>query len=538
MERNDQRELIKICISYRIISVLLSTGMYLFLSYREQRPPLTTLGVAAGMIAACAVGTHLYQKIISQEAGHGWMAVTLCLELAAYGIFVLMSGGFASPYLWYGISCIFITMAAARRKSMTLLAAAWCLLCAAFSHLLGYPEEMHAYLNLNTSIAVVIVAGGFYTLFVYIRRLNRSRDELQTAMRALRAEKELSEQALRQVMELYDAANLFAITDTHSIMEELSRLLGRTVARDGCVLVKLNLDREIEQVGSCGLAEETVSALVRKLAELPGPAAVEFLTLEGDRYRVRAVGGGIVPSGVLLMPERPGEEECGPVGTGFYCKLAEVILRGIETQKWVEEYIVSEEQNRIAEEIHDTVIQKLFSTACTLRVVEADLDGMTREGIRERLRATETSVRQTMKELREAIYGLRFEGEEQLEGKLRLYAEELGSISGTEIRLDAGEDLSAMTASQKTAAYRIICEALNNAVRHGRAERVEARIGMDREGITISVCDDGCGFDAASAPGRRGGLKNMHQLALYLRGKLTVDSGINEGTNITVCFPR
>jgi signal transduction histidine kinase len=87
---------------------------------------------------------------------------------------------------------------------------------------------------------------------------------------------------------------------------------------------------------------------------------------------------------------------------------------------------------------------------------------------------------------------------------------------------------------------RVAQEALNNALRHADAERIELRMEPRDRSLVVTVADDGVGFDPA-APGvrsRRLGLTSMEERARALGGTLAVVSRPGEGTTVTLEVPR
>ncbi len=233
---------------------------------------------------------------------------------------------------------------------------------------------------------------------------------------------------------------------------------------------------------------------------------------------------------------------------GGFCLLSDCMRRLeasrrqlIETesklQEMTGEYIIYEERSRIAAEIHDTVIQKLFAVICRLDLLAkkyTESDKQLETGLTD----IRQSVESTMKELREAIYNIRWETD-GFQDRLSRYMSELQVLSGTEIDISPLEHAAAlMTASQKTAAYRILCEAANNAVRHGKASLVKIAVARKAEGWVFSITDDGTGFDPGSARKDGQGLQNMVRLAGMLGGSVTLSSSDGKGTAINVYLPR
>ncbi|MFL6243845.1 MAG: sensor histidine kinase, partial [Acidimicrobiia bacterium] len=87
--------------------------------------------------------------------------------------------------------------------------------------------------------------------------------------------------------------------------------------------------------------------------------------------------------------------------------------------------------------------------------------------------------------------------------------------------------------------YRIIQEALNNAVRHARAESVAVDVDATDDMVTITVRDDGVGFDPAARAirERRLGLTSMRERAESLGGTLTIETAPRSGTTVRVEVP-
>jgi signal transduction histidine kinase len=83
--------------------------------------------------------------------------------------------------------------------------------------------------------------------------------------------------------------------------------------------------------------------------------------------------------------------------------------------------------------------------------------------------------------------------------------------------------------------YRIAQEALNNCLKHARARRIVVKVCRDDAGVTLTIADDGVGFDPATARERGGlGLSAMAERAAQLGGRLSVNSKPGEGTEVRV----
>jgi signal transduction histidine kinase len=88
----------------------------------------------------------------------------------------------------------------------------------------------------------------------------------------------------------------------------------------------------------------------------------------------------------------------------------------------------------------------------------------------------------------------------------------------------------------ETACYRVLQEAVTNAIRHARARRIEVVMDADGPELTLEVRDDGCGFDADGRPAGLG-LLGMRERAELTGGQLDITSRPGEGTTVRACFP-
>jgi signal transduction histidine kinase len=87
--------------------------------------------------------------------------------------------------------------------------------------------------------------------------------------------------------------------------------------------------------------------------------------------------------------------------------------------------------------------------------------------------------------------------------------------------------------------FRIAQEALHNALRHARAERIAVRLEENGDGLGLSVSDDGAGFDPAAPAlrARRLGLTSMEERARGLGGRLEIESAPGAGTSVRLEVP-
>lgn len=533
MKEKNWPEYIDICIGYRVLTLVLSSMMYVAMSFYAGST-MRSWAILLGMLVSCLLSSWLYRRIGEREL---WLRVMFVIETFAYGVFTLLSGGLSSPYLWYQMSCILLMIALERHLVITLIASIWCLLCAVS----GRMNKGLSYQELNVVLGMLIVIGGFYVLRLYIGYIDRQKELLIGLNQNLEKEKERSEYAFLQLAGLYETFHLFAMTNPEKIIHELSLLLKRAIAPSGCILIKFDSTGLPERKEVCGIEKSLTEEMLAELESVRGEAkrnnGERILLHSGEGlYEARLIGEPITSGGIFI---RKTSDE-GQENEDFYWSLIEIIFSNLDTHSQMERFITMEEQNRIANEIHDTVIQKLFGVVCSLKVLESKSPSIDEEELRQNIDILKKSVELTMTELRESIYGRNFKDTiNTFVGAMTLYMEEAQLLSGATISMDIDEGADYLTSAQKIAVYRISCEAVNNAIRHGGANNVTIDLKIDAERIELEIQDNGKGFVESKGAFYEGnGLKNMRNIAALLKGSLIMDSDPGKGMRIKLSLPR
>jgi signal transduction histidine kinase len=202
------------------------------------------------------------------------------------------------------------------------------------------------------------------------------------------------------------------------------------------------------------------------------------------------------------------------------------------------ELSIVEERNRLARDLHDSVSQKLFGLVLCAESA-ATLLGRDGAAAREEVARLGELAQDALRELRGLIFELRPPSleEEGLAATLRKHVEVLERIHDRDIELRiTGTARPAPEAEGEV--LRIAQEALNNAVRHARAERIELRLQASDGRLTLTVADDGVGFDPALRGGGGFGLPGMRERVERLGGTLRVESAPGAGTLVRAEVPR
>jgi NarL family two-component system sensor histidine kinase LiaS len=198
-----------------------------------------------------------------------------------------------------------------------------------------------------------------------------------------------------------------------------------------------------------------------------------------------------------------------------------------------QEIAVFEERNRLARDLHDSVKQQAFAASAQLGAASA-LFEQDAETAKTHLSEAERLVDKVRWELTDLIHQLRPVAltDGGLPEALREYASDWAHQSGVEISVwTQGAGMAPPEVEQ--ALFRIAQEALSNVARHSQAHNVEISLVYGSDAVTLTVADDGQGFDVSVSQGGLG-LRSMRERTEALGGKLAVQSTLGEGTRISV----
>ncbi|MFD8073889.1 GAF domain-containing protein [Streptomyces sp. NPDC059718] len=299
----------------------------------------------------------------------------------------------------------------------------------------------------------------------------------------------------------------------------------------------LTLPREGSFTGAAMAANEPLTSVdiqrdPRVVAGPPrfgglGPAvAVPMATPQGVR-------------GALLLARAEGEPpfteaETAPL-LGFAGSAA-LAMELAERRRADEQLILLEDHDRIARDLHDLAIQRLFATGMTLQSAVRFVD---HPQASERLLRAVDDLDETIKIIRSTIFGLRSHdigpGRQGLRVRTAKAVEEAVPALGftPSLRMEGliDTDVPAAVAEHVVA---VLAEALSNVARHARAGAAEVSLVVGSGTLTLTVSDDGVGVPE---DGRRSGLANLERRAKELGGTMTLETPDPGGTRLVWRVP-
>ena len=207
----------------------------------------------------------------------------------------------------------------------------------------------------------------------------------------------------------------------------------------------------------------------------------------------------------------------------------------IETQN---DLAASEERNKLARELHDSIKQQVFAINMNLGAAKA-LQTKDPEKASERIRLASQMTRDTLLELDHMIGTMRplnLNDSDMLDD-LEKMLENFKSSSGIKILTDVSDVTKISDQDTAAAIYRIIQEGVSNIIRHSEAEKAEVKLDVNEVGIDLLIKDNGKGFDLSEKTKKGVGLNSMRERAEALNGTFVVQSNEN-GTILKVHIPR
>jgi len=257
-------------------------------------------------------------------------------------------------------------------------------------------------------------------------------------------------------------------------------------------------------------ADDRAATAARAAMSAIGPAVIFPLGAAGSSR------------GVLTIGRRHGREPFPRAEGAFaasFAAQAGVALELAASRAEAERLSVYQDRDRIARDLHDLVIQRLYATGMSL---QGSMPMITRPEVADRVTRAVDAMDETIKEIRGAIFALQARDAanppDPRTDIIRL-VEDMTAMLGFAPSLRLGAGLGALTDEELTEqALIVLREALSNMARHAGASRADVTVDVDHDGIlSVVVTDNGTGIPAGN---RRSGLRNLAERAAALGGEL------------------
>jgi signal transduction histidine kinase len=205
-----------------------------------------------------------------------------------------------------------------------------------------------------------------------------------------------------------------------------------------------------------------------------------------------------------------------------------------------EHLIASQERNRLAREMHDTLAHALAAATVQLEAIQVIWDTQP-ERAKQLVQKSAETMRSGLQDTRRALQALRAEPLESVGfvASIELLAESIRGRFEVTVTVEAPVDVVWLTQEQEHIVYRIVQEALFNSGQHAQAQHITVKLHETDQTLCLSVIDDGIGFDPAAIDTHNHfGVQGMRERADIIGAKLVVASQTGQGTQIQMNLQR
>lgn len=246
---------------------------------------------------------------------------------------------------------------------------------------------------------------------------------------------------------------------------------------------------------------------------------------------VPITAGGESFGNLYLTEKEGGFTDDDLVAVQALSHIAGSAIQSARLQTRLRQIAVVEDRQRIARDLHDSVIQDLFAVGLRLQALSVEVDEDVAAGLNSAIDTLDSSVSR----LRQYIFELRDAPKpaQNLDERVREVVERMARAYPTSVELTVdGAHLGPWVED----AILLTTEALSNALRHGRADLIEVSLSLSEGYQIIEVVDDGVGFDVTRI-GTGMGLSSMKARADATGGWAEIHSEPGEGTRVTARLP-
>lgn len=533
----------RLLVLYRYISWSLTSLFYLL--GMPDSPIVFKLGVVVTLLVAGRLAVSLYRQNIDAPVN---LRVLVTVETLGIALLLVPTEGLGSPFIWYALNPIFM--------AAVLLPGVYCwvvlgifLTSALAGSLLFHGQALLLLTVWGENKLLLLVFLLLTTAAQLTSRLVRQQSE---AYRNLADAHLSTERWLRHISSLYQSLEAFSGWENPRHLARLLAFYARelTASRAGfCYLVLDDSSVYWETADPDGHLNDMdrqgeVNTLWQQLKDRSAP--IYYLSLTGKGPTARNLSSAPIQSqsafygllGYLLPSQHPSEED-GERAISFLAELGAIALERRKADDLAARLLVAEEQNRIANEIHDGVAQHLFSIVYALHALSHRRADLLDETTRGQLNLIKKTANQAARELRASIYRISplRRGEQLFVAGISSYLESLSRLNEIEADLQVEGSEESLSPALRKALYRIIREATSNSIRHGKCKRIDVVLKMAPGKMMMQINDDGKGFDNGKPFPRGLGLTNMRNLMASFNGSFALDSTPGNGTRITCVVP-
>lgn len=537
---------IKLIFLYRHISLIATSFFYIISNYD------TSLNNKLIVFLCLAVSAILLSYIyVKYRKDKNIVKALIIIEVIGNVLLLIPTGGLNSPYLWYSLNTVLVT--AYYFKAIYCLGNIFVYLTLSMvvSYILFEDNKSSFRLvdevlsNSNLILSFILITLAVQILVSLTKRLKKERKEISQVNYQLVEANKRAKKSLDHIMSLYQVVYSFINIKERSKLIKIILYYSKEITKaDGAFFYllsdenaqELEISEDISLDAKKSIYEELNNNINSIIKNTNIPSSIK---IENREFTVMATKSEETVYGILgIMLNKQNKEGTSAETINqmkLLSSLISIALERIDLEEINRQFVISEEQNRIAREIHDSVCQHIFAINCMIHTLKQKCDKVTYEELKSEFDFISHSLNKANKELRATIYDLSKKCKEttSLKEELESHINELAKLNNIDISFEMKQNSKVYNEEIKRAILRIINESIGNAVRHGKGSQIKVMIYISYEMIEISIKDNGIGFDFDEV--QMGlGIQNMNNIARYFNGEINIESKVGAGTTINI----
>jgi len=537
----------RILLLYRYISLFITSTFY-FLNNLEHSV-IKKIFIISCLTISAIILSYLY--LIFEKSTKN-IKLLLFIETIGNSILLIPSGGVNSPFIWYTLNTILICSIFLKKRYCWLNLLIYLLSSNIMEYFVSGKElDILKFISneSNLILSFLLITAAVQVWSIFVKKTRDKSRKLEEANAQLELANSMNIEFMDHIMALYQSVNLLTNQGNKEGLIKLLFQYTKKVTKSKTVFYydisseqnRICLDGNSELIKPL---EECISKDLKKIIEYKAPLEINVLNRE---FKIMLVKSTYKDYGILGFELADSRESILYKNNihqlQFLSELLSIAFERFYLEEINERLLITEEQNRIANEIHDSVLQRLFSMSCGIFSLMKKLDEYSLEEIEKELDLIRKATNTVMKELRAKIYGYSWKksGSSSFAMDIKKYIDDIKKLSNVIIPFSIAGSDELLSCNQKKAIYRMICEGIGNAVRHGEAKVIEVCLAINQRDTTLVIIDNGKGFDLnkVRASNTRGlGLENLYQITESLQGKIKIESKLGSGTKIEVIVPN
>ena len=477
----------RLLLLYRTISLALTSLFFYLLG--SQSPFIFNAGVIVSLCIAAWILTDLQKRYVENTK---ILKTIVLAETLGLTLLLIPTGGISSPFIWYALNPVLV--------AAVFLTPLFCLGALTFylgsATLIAYhlfhidivmilQEKSYFYLVcLLTTLLVWLFSGLMKELDSKASLLNEQQEKLLLVNKKLTKTNEKYEETLDHIMSLYHLMDNFSSKNSpQKLIQEITTSLLKCTQSDSAFFWLTDLNRQNSLIANSTNNTVLETELRKEWNNFRGKREPFTGTIDNEFYWMKIIrtSNNVGVLGIKISSNNETEKTFLLNRTfEFIAELSEIMLERIHMDQMMGQMLVIEEQNRIANEIHDSVSQRLFGIVYSLHSLQAKSQNITKEELNQEYKFLSQSANTTIKELRAAIYRLSSvkNKERPFLVHLKTYLDEYARLNDITIDYEITGDETLISNNLKSALYRIICEACGNSVRHGKCNVIELKLSI------------------------------------------------------------